>query len=461
MQARYNFLQFRRDHAAFVADVLAHEARRDKLLVRIGGTANRDKQRFLVRQFLNDPGLKLLYFLRSVQAKRLLAQFPPEEMHRVAQGLTATSHYFEEVRPVQLRAGAASRRRTTYSFGPRKHALQRMVADLLGAMFPLSRERHFTLYGGVRAALLAVEEHAREGFIYAVERDIAQFYPSVDILGLARLLRPLPGSVVKNVIAYRPGFNWSDYERSADAVHTEPLPPRGLLAQGSAASPVAAEVLMADLLRDMPDDVRIMSYADNVMIQGETSDSVEAASRLLEARAQEHPCGPLGLKPSKGVNLITREGAAFLGHEGDWNQEDGGRIRWRPNDAALDNVLRQIEGGHSEGELRASIRRLRNQQRGYPLWWNGEREVSRYLAELGARLAIFAERRLSAAYNEGLDLVVRYCKGIQQTELGPIYLDELLPDYSGASDYDDRRQRFIEDVRRRVPTGSDGTAATI
>jgi hypothetical protein len=322
-----------------------------------------------------------------------------------------------------------------------------MVADLLGVLFPLSPERHFTVKGGVRAALLAVEGHAREGFVYAIERDIEQFYPSVNVIELARLLRPLPFSVVKNVIAYAPGFTWPEYAHSADAVHDTPLPLGGLLAQGSAASPIAAEVLMADLLEGMPDDVRVMSYADNVLILGETLDSVEAANAVLETRVNEHPCGPLRLKPSTDFRDITIHGIPFLGHDGEWN---GDGIDWEPDHFALEEVRRKIEEARDADEVRETIRWLHNWRRGYPLWKNGGEEADRYTAQLGARLAYCAPATLSRQYHRGLQLVTNYCAAVALRTGEFPDLHELLPDFPDDEGDEGKRPQFIRAVERRL-----------
>lgn len=452
----YHFAHYHHDHTNFVADVLGHRARRDALLDKAARTANRDKRRLLIRQFLSDRLLKLLYLFESIQAKGLLAHFPPDRIQQIADEISASRHYFEPVRPVNLRSGSGNTRRTTYSFGPAKHALQRMVADLLKSMVPLPTDKHFTVNGGVRAALLAVEEHARNKFTFAIERDIAQFYPSVNVVELAKLLKPLPFSVVMNVIAYAPGFIWSEQHSSADAVHDAPLPLGGLLAQGSAASPIAAEVLMADLLQGMPDNVRILSYADNVLILGETSDSVEAADAVLENRASEHPCGPLRLKASNGITDMTAQGIHFLGNQGEWN---GNGFDWEPSHYALEQVFSKIEQARDADEVCDTIRWLGNWRRGYPLWTNGDEETSLYRAQLGGRLAFLAPTSLSGFYIEGRRLVEDYCRAVYRRTGEFPSLRELLPDFHDNLQIEGRRQMFIRAIERRLGISADNDEA--
>jgi hypothetical protein len=444
----YHFYDYRRDNPDFVTHILSYKARRAEALRRIGSTVSRDKRRLLIRQFLSDSNFKLLYFFESAQAKGLLSQFLPAQMQHVADSLPANRHYFEAVYPVNLRSGEGMRRRTTYSFGPGKHALQRMVRDLLQELFPLPSERHFTVKGGVRAALQAVEGHVKLGFMFAIERDIAQFYPSVNVVELATLLRPLPFSVVMNVLAYLPGFVWSGSNHSPDAVHDAPLPLGGLLAQGSAASPIAAEILMADLLRGMPDNVRVVSYADNVLILGETLDSVTAANTALNMLVNEHSCGPLRLKPSDDFRNIPLNGLTFLGNDGEWIE---GTIEWRPKRAVLEAVMERIENTSSEpSEIDATIRWLRNWRRGYPRWHDGDSEVALYIAQLGARLAFHAPQRLSRRYNTGVRIVVDYCRDVHAATGEFPDLSMLLPDHHDVLEKNGVRPQFIATIERRL-----------
>lgn len=452
----YRFSNYRSDHPAFVAEVLSHKERRDALLARIENTANRDKRRFLIRQFLGDENLKLFYLLKSVRAKKLLASYPPDAMREVAARITATYHFSEAVTARTHQPAPHKRRRTIYAFGPGKHALQCMVADLIKAMFPLPTGRHFTINGGVKAALKAVDEQARQGFIYAVERDIEQFYPHVNLQGLAKLLRPLPGSVVMNVIGYRHGHPGSSDDHSTEAVDDAPLPPRGLLAQGSAASPVAAEVLVADLLMGMPDDVRVMSYADNILILGRALDSVRAADSYLVGRARDHECGPLGLKAPKECIITSPAGINFLGHDGYWNVEG---IDWMPDIRATNHILQAIELAPTEREgalerVRETIRSLHHWRRGY-IWKDGEEETSRYVAQLWAKLA-FNAPSLSRDYVNAMRNIVEYCN-VVHTRTGEYPdLADLLPDFSDPHEGLGKRPTFIRAIERRLGLRRDG-----
>lgn len=447
--APYHFHQYRNDHPDFVADMIRHETRKDAALDKIARTSNRDKKRLLIRNFLNDIDLKKLYLFRSAQSKKQLHEYPPERLGQLAKEISPFVYYVEPVIPVNLRS-SSGRRRTTYNFGPAKHALQSMVADLIRKLFSPSTERHFTVQGGIRAAIKAVQGHALEGFTFAIERDIAEFYPTVDLIELAKLLRPLPQSVVINVIAYAPDFNRSERALTPYAVDNAPLPLRGLLAQGSAASPTAAEVLMADLLKGMPDSVRVVSYADNVLIQGATPETVREANAYFEACAHGHPCGPLRLKASELYD-IKKEGIHFLGYQGQWVSDSKG-IEWEPGVFALDKLFKRIEEAKDEYEVLEAMHWILSWRRAYSEWTNGNEHVGRYLAELGGKLAMVAPSELSSGYLAGMEIVVTYCRSVRRrSATGQVPdLSVLLPDFQDGKGKEGRRPKFIRAVKRRL-----------
>lgn len=204
---------------------------------------------------------------------------------------------------------------------------------------------------------------------------------------------------------------------------------------------------MANLLQGMPDNVRVMSYADNVLILGETLDSVEAANADLEARIREHPCGPLRLKASESIRDVTTEGLSFLGNDGYWNGEG---IDWEPKNAVLQNVWSKIEGADNADDVLQTIRWLNNWRRGYPLWKNGREEVDRYTVELGGRLAFLAPSTLSRAYITGLRIVVAHCRKVNKSTGTFPDLSEVLPDYQDGLLNEGVRPRFIRDVEMRL-----------
>lgn len=397
------FSEYRDAHLEFVEAVLSAKLKKDRKLDQIASAQSRDKKRFLIRQFLNDFEIKKYYLFKSVQHKKSLDQFPPAEIEDVARELSAFQPFNEDVTPINLRSGNG-RRRTTYSFGPRRHALQKMTADILKVIFPFPYAGHFTIYGGVRAALEAVSGHIRDGFTFAIERDIRQFYPTVNIQGLVELLRPLPGSVVRNVIAYRRTSQGESIPITTSADNDAPLPPGGTLAQGSAASPVAAEIVMARLLTPILPDVRVVAYADNVLILGETLDVVENANSLLEARATLHPCGPLGLKPPLETHVVVGGGIEFLGSFGAY---DGSSISWEPNDRAMSHLISTLENATSDEQIMTTINWMTKWSRGYPLW---DRDVAeRYRIQLWAKLALNSNGPLSRNFIEAARKIRSYC----------------------------------------------------
>ncbi|MGO1163285.1 reverse transcriptase domain-containing protein [Brucella sp. C7-11G] len=418
------FSEYRDTNPEFVEAVLSAKLKKDRKLDQIASAQSRDKKRFLILQFLNDFEIKKYYLFKSVQHKKRLDQFPPAEIENVARGLSAFQPFNEDVTPINLRSGNG-RRRTTYSFGPRRHALQKMTADILKVIFPFPYAGHYTIHGGVRAALEAVSGHVSDGFKFAIERDIRQFYPSVNIERLAELLRPLPGSVVRNVLAYRPRSQGLNFSIATSADNNAPLSPRGMLAQGSAASPVAAEIIMADLLMPSLPNVRVVAYADNVLILGETLDAVENANNILEDSANLHPCGPLGLKPPLQSHVVVGGGIEFLGSFGAY---DGSSISWEPNDRAMSHLIGTLGNATSDEQIRTTINWMTKWSRGYPLW---DRDIAeRYRIQLWAKLALNSNGPLSRNFIEAAREIRSYCL-LELNKHGQLPdLHDLFPDSS-------------------------------
>lgn len=440
-----NFSEYRDAHLEFVEAVLSAKLKKDRKLNQIASAQSRDKKRFLIRQFLNDVEIKKYYLFKSIQHKKLFDQFPPSEIETVARELSAFQPFTENVTSINLQSGNG-RRRTTYSFGPRRHALQKMTADILKVIFPFPYAGHFTIHGGVRAALEAVSGHIRDGFTFAIERDIRKFYPSVNIEGLVELLRPLPGSVVRNVIAYRRTSLGESIPITTSADNDAPLPPGGTLAQGSAASPVAAEIVMARLLTPILPDVRVVAYADNVLILGEKLDAVENANSILEARVSEHTCGPLGLKPALHTHVVIGGGIEFLGSFGAY---DGHSMSWEPNDRAMSRLIDSLHNATSEEQIRATIDWVTKWSRGYPLW---DRDIAeRYRIQLWAKLALHSDSNLSRNLIEAERNIRSYCLSELKKYGALPNLHDLFPDISDEqTNENNARARVIEYVYTRL-----------
>ena len=83
--------------------------------------------------------------------------------------------------------------------------------------------------------------------------------------------------------------------------------------QGSAASPLLAEMLLAPLLFPVPagDQVAVVAYADNILVMAKTASDADAMTNSLGLALKKHPAGQLSPK----IKLFPTGGPIdFLGH---------------------------------------------------------------------------------------------------------------------------------------------------
>jgi hypothetical protein len=149
-------------------------------------------------------------------------------------------------------------------FGIENRALQHLVLSVLYAIAEL-HPRQFATRGGVPAAIAEVMDAMRAGYVHVREIDIKDFYASFDGNKLVEIV-PVPKRVIERVLLPEhlniiPGklhhilscFGAADKDQGAVAPLEKYLAEarRGIL-QGSAASPLLAEMLLAPLLFQVP-----------------------------------------------------------------------------------------------------------------------------------------------------------------------------------------------------------------
>ena len=156
--------------------------------------------------------------------------------------------------------------------------------------------------------------------MWAVELDIKDCYPSFDGEKLSRLLL-LPKEVTNNVILSR-YLNLSlglstignslgdDHEGDAITPGAISTARRGI-PQGSAASPIVAEAMIAIVLKEVRTLCVIIAYADNILLLAKTKSDRDSTTKALLAAFEAHPVGRLRLSPKK---FEPGEPLEFLGH---------------------------------------------------------------------------------------------------------------------------------------------------
>lgn len=331
---------------------------------------------------LSQNWLRLLYTYKGLRGARRLRDRTPEDVQRIANRCNPFQPSREHVATKWIK-GANDKVRPVANFGPLKRAQQMLVADLLRYTNP-PLETQFLLRGGMPAAFRAVEGAYRAGFIFAAEVDFIDFYGSVRLDGLAQHLRPLPPSVVENVVWDRS----VRYVADDDDVSSDPiawaypsLNAQTGLALGSCSSPMAGERIIARLL-PCDDTCRTVTYADNILVLGRTRDAVAACFDLMQGRAERVSGWALRLRMD-GISDISHETFQFLRHEGTRHDEG---FSWAPDQ----RKLRQFLAGEEEtsltlDQIAATESKIAHWRRAYPNWPQGDIWETQQLAALAAR----------------------------------------------------------------------------
>ena len=249
----------------------------------------------------------------------------------------------------QLLAGLC-RRTIILEFGLENRALQLLVLRLLKAQADLHPNQY--LMRGTHAAIERVVELLRDGYTWAIETDIYNCYPSFDGEKVPELL-PIPKEVTRRVLlcgtytlllhsgiigpADQPG---EDDKLIASDLFADAR--RGL-PQGSAASPLAVEMLLAPMFHKLPAGSTWTGYSDNFLAMGKTKNDAESMTSAFRSALKAHPAGPFWPNPRKVY--APGEPIEFLGHR---IQRFPGMTRIDPTADNLDEFARKMQIGLRE-----------------------------------------------------------------------------------------------------------------
>ena len=212
--------------------------------------------------------------------------------------------------------------RLPMDFGIENRALQYLLIPLLQATADLHPEQYL-MKGGVHAAIDRVKELLLDGYVWTIESDITDCFPSFEGGKLENFL-PLPEKVIRHVvmandlsivlgnIIYLFGPAKGDEgdpfmlaRFSADA--------RRGIPQGSAASSFIAEMLLAGPLKSLSDNVGVVpTYADNMLIMARCEKDAVTMKETLWGALKAHPVGHL--QPKEQSKSGPGEPIDFLGH---------------------------------------------------------------------------------------------------------------------------------------------------
>ena len=134
----------------------------------------------------------------------------------------------------------------------------------------------YAYYGGRDAACQALREAIEDGFKWVTEIDVRDCYPSFDEEKIHNLLPLRERRVVDHVIAAT-HLNLVPYNPRDWGARSEV---RTGLPQGSATSALVAENLLKSVLETLPDNVRLINYADNIWLLTRTRAEACASQTL-------------------------------------------------------------------------------------------------------------------------------------------------------------------------------------
>jgi Reverse transcriptase (RNA-dependent DNA polymerase) len=215
------------------------------------------------------------------------------------------------------------------SFGLQNRALEYLVIGALEPLAQLHPGQHMVRGGGRRAASAKVMRLMQEGYKWVISFDVADCYPSFAPDGVANCL-PLPRRVTEACVVSRNMnmvvMNGPSLRMGVSLLRRS----RQGIPQGSAASPLVAEMLLAKELPKTSQGVEVVTIADDILVFTRTKAEADAILTTLPAAFAQHPAGSLRLKQSGprrvcdgfdfiGYRFRTRYGRA-IAKPSDWNE---------------------------------------------------------------------------------------------------------------------------------------------
>lgn len=397
------FEVFRLRNSDFVEALPQLRRYRDNALSRLQ-QLQQCEQRNKVRAILSDRRLLQLYAYEALRKKGKLHSATVDTINDLANEANLFNICEEPHTSHMVRS--RSRRRFVYSFGLQKRLRQMLVADVIHSLHP-PLDSQYLFRGGMPAARRAVDAAFFEhGFSHCVEIDFVNFYGSIPSEGLAEVLKPLPRAVVQHVV-YDTAIRQNDHDAihvynrtnirvtvSASISWSDPhrIGPTGL-SLGSACSPIVGECVLAQFLREIPDN-QYVSYADNILLFGNSDHEVQVLTESLRRRMQSGD-GPMRYRTEQifrdGGRTEMQRGFRFLGQDatvphstGETHQSFSG-FKWSPSaEKQSEYHVTELDTGLKDAELNEAERKVIHWRLAYPEWENGEEFEAHRLAEIAS-----------------------------------------------------------------------------
>ena len=344
------------------------------------GAATGRQRHSEVRRVLRDRDLHLLYAYEAVLRCKRLHHATPTSIAQLATSFNAFVPVLNEA-VCTRRVDKGSGRRWVQEFGPRRRMHQALAADVLRQLHPPLRTQ--TLFnGGMPTARNAVAAAYHAGFTHGVELDFENFYGSVRRERLADLLRPLPTSVVDNVVW---DFAMRDGSSPMVVVSSDADPtPSALtgLSLGASTSPIVGELIIAEVLAaaQCPETI---TYADNLFVMGRSMEEVDERIHRIKEGIAKLEVGRLGLRVGHSVKYNLKSSFEFMKQDGEATPNG---IKWKPSASKVRQyMVSALDRPLTVPEIEAAERRVRHWRRSYPDWPEGDAYEAEYLAALAVR----------------------------------------------------------------------------
>ncbi len=267
-----------------------------------------------VHRYLTSYDAKLTVLVNRIKDMRRGTKLKPNFILSLVDQITLYAGCDEIVKVnVRPKKSGSDYGRPVLSFGHIERTRQEMLRRVMKDAVKEPCKNQFSTRRGVNRAIRLVKKHLVEGFVHVIEADIVSCYANYDKSKLPELFDPIPAKIIQEVLVpnlmgrlelYKESPLWvsqSDLnaplailEQKADPVF---LKARCGLMQGSAASPLASELLLAEVMRVMTDAPGpVVNYADNFVLMAKTPNDALTMYKALFVLLRKHPAGPLSLK---------------------------------------------------------------------------------------------------------------------------------------------------------------------
>ena len=267
-----------------------------------------------VRQYLKSFDTRCIAVHMAFKDMKRFRKFSPQFLPKIAEALNIWMGTDEKVTANwQPKENGSNQGRWTVDFGVKHRAQQWMVVQVLKVLADIHPNQFAVRNGGRNEAIKMAAKALEDGYRYVVEIDIKSCYPSFNPSKVVDLL-PLPKEVTKKVIPME-GFNLSlgnvaDWVGNDDAESIVEV--RRGLPQGSSASPIVVEMLLAPIMNELPQGGVVLVYADNFLIMAKDENGAATIALALGSALNSHPAGPLW--PNQPKIYFPHQAVEFLGY---------------------------------------------------------------------------------------------------------------------------------------------------